>query len=134
MARGSVDSINKAINIVRRYNANINIHRFNELIDLVDSVRFPDKTSEDYQFVYGDIGRYVNSIRMQMRDNYRIFKDITGGINANFDQFQHRSSDMSRGKDIVKGKESRLQRETPVKSDDRKYESGAIYNKPGFSY
>ena len=64
MARGSIDSINKAINIIRRYDINVDIYRFNELIDLVDSIIFPIRTSEDYQFVYGDIGKNVNSIRM----------------------------------------------------------------------
>ena len=63
MARGSVESVNRAISIIRRYDANINVHRFNELIDLVDSIMSPDKTSEDYRYIYGDVGKYLNLIR-----------------------------------------------------------------------
>ena len=37
---------------------------------------------------------------MKMGANYKLFKDITKGINANFDRFQQRGAEMSMNMDM----------------------------------
>ena len=88
----------------------VDIQRFNELIDLVDGITRLDEESDDYSFIYRSMGSLLDHIRTQMRNEYRIYKDITGGMYANFNQFEHRSTNMSQRRQDLEP-----QGNTPVK-------------------
>ena len=53
-----------------------------------------DEESEDYNLIHGGKGSLLNHIRIYMREDYKIHKDILKGRNVNFNQFKCRGKDM----------------------------------------
>ena len=91
---GSEKPIEKVIKISKS-GQKVDINRLNILIDQSEEITNPDMESEEYSFINGEKGRQLNHIKIGMKEEYRIYKDILTGRNANFNQFKPRGTDMT---------------------------------------
>ena len=79
----------------------IDVYRLEALLDQWEEITCPDTESEDYSFIHGKKGVELNHIKSSIKEDYRIYKCVLSGRNANFNQFKPRGTDMTNLREVA---------------------------------